>query len=63
MTTCLVCGKELQTDEVAITKKMINRGAERFYCKKCLAAKFKITVEDVDRLISNFRSAGCSLFN
>lgn len=63
MNACADCGKKLTCDEIAITKKMINRAATVFYCKACLAARFRIPVSDVDRLIENFRKAGCSLFN
>ena len=60
---CAVCSKPVSRDEIGITKKLINRGAESYLCKRCLAARFKITVEEIDRLIENFRRAGCSLFS
>ncbi|MBQ3668512.1 MAG: DUF2197 domain-containing protein [Clostridia bacterium] len=62
MEKCAVCQKTLTRDEIGITKKLINRGAESFLCKECLARRFKIEVKDVDRLIENFRRDGCSLF-
>ncbi len=30
--TCVNCGCSLSADEVAVTKKLINRGAASFYC-------------------------------
>ena len=63
MSACAQCGKELVHDEIAITQKLVNRGTERFYCTRCLAEKFKISEEDVRRLIENFKAAGCSLFS
>ena len=59
---CKVCGCDLTSDEIAITRKLVNRGATEFYCVRCLAEKFKITPDDVKGLIQRFREAGCSLF-
>ena len=59
---CRECGRPLTGDEIAITRKMVNRASEEFYCADCLAREFRITTEDVKRLIERFRAAGCSLF-
>ena len=59
---CVRCGKTLTNDEIAITKKLINRGAQESFCVPCLAARFHISEKDVEQLISNFKAAGCSLF-
>jgi len=59
---CAGCGRELVSDEIAVTRKMINRGATEFFCVDCLAGMFRITPEDVRGLIERFRKAGCSLF-
>ena len=62
MKDCVQCGKKLTDDEIAITRKLVNRGAEEFYCAECLARRFKIGTEEVYCLIERFREAGCSLF-
>ena len=59
---CSQCGRPLGTDEVALTKKMINRGAERFYCLSCLADHFEVTEEILRMKIREFREMGCTLF-
>jgi len=59
---CRECGKPITNDEIGITKKMVNRGCEEFYCMECLAREFRITVDDVKALIERFRAAGCTLF-
>lgn len=59
---CIGCGRELTRDEIAITKKLVNRGCEEFFCVDCLAREFRITAEDVRALIARFRAAGCTLF-
>ncbi|MBQ8162905.1 MAG: hypothetical protein IJZ93_00860 [Clostridia bacterium] len=60
---CIKCNKELSADEIAIYKRLINRGAESFECKECLAATLKVEVSEIDRKIDFFRRHGCTLFN
>ncbi len=62
MSRCAGCGRELESDEIAITRKLINRGAESFFCVTCLAKHFNISEQAVRQLIERFRAAGCSLF-
>ncbi len=59
---CCGCRAALTSDEVAITRRLINRGTTRFYCRSCLAEAFGLTTEDVDRAISYYRRIGCTLF-
>ncbi len=60
---CAVCGRELTKDEIAVTRKLINRGAKRFYCIDCLADYFEVRPDDIRERIAYFRSAGCVLFD
>ena len=62
MEQCSVCGAAVTRDEIGLTKKLINRGASEFLCRKCLAEKFDMTVEECDTLIVHFRDTGCHLF-
>ena len=59
---CLACGRLLTADEIAVTKKLINRGAARFYCVDCLAAYFEVSPADIRERIAYFRQMGCTLF-
>ena len=59
---CCRCGRLLVPDETALTKKMINRGADRFYCLSCLADHFEVTEEILRQKIREFREMGCTLF-
>ena len=59
---CLQCGRPLVPDEVALTRKMINRGASSFFCLSCLAARFEVTEEALRQKIREFREMGCTLF-
>ena len=62
MTACACCGKILTPDEIAVTKKLISRGAAEFYCVACLAEWFEVTPEEIRRRIETFRRMGCTLF-
>ena len=62
MLTCITCGRPLEKDEVALTKKLINRGATQYLCFDCLANKFEVTREDLEKKIEEFRQMGCTLF-
>lgn len=59
---CRKCGRELTADEVAITKKLINRGTRTYYCIGCLAEAFEVTEEDIREKIRYFKNMGCTLF-
>ena len=59
---CALCGRRLTSDEIAATKKLVNRGAQSFLCVPCLAKRFNITTADVQKPIEHFKDAGCSLF-
>ena len=54
---CRECGRPLTADEVAVTKKLICRGATEFLCVSCLAAYFEVRPEDIRERIAYFRSS------
>ena len=62
MAECCQCGKALTSDEIGAYKKLVNRGAEEFLCKHCLAEKFHITPVLIDEKIRQFKQQGCTLF-
>ena len=60
---CAVCGSDLDADEIALYKKLVNRGADSgFLCLCCLAAKLGTTVPALCESIVRFRRMGCTLF-
>ena len=63
MLKCICCGRELTHNEVGLTKKLINRGATQFLCIDCLARKFEVTREDLEKKIIEFKEMGCTLFS
>ena len=60
---CCECGRPVTSDEIAITKKLIHRGATAFYCVPCLAAYFEVPPETIRERIKYFRDMGCTLFS
>ena len=59
---CFQCEKPLKRDEIGLYRKLVNRGAQVFLCKSCIAAHFKMSEADCDSLIAHFKEAGCSMF-
>lgn len=59
---CFRCGRVLTRDEKALTRKLINRGCERFFCISCLAEHFEVAEEMLRHKIIEFREMGCTLF-
>lgn len=63
MESCYVCGKSnLKKDEIALTKKLINRKTKQFYCLACLAEHLEVTEEELVEKIEEFKNEGCTLF-
>ena len=62
MNECAGCGRVLTKDEIALTKKLINRGMERFFCLTCLAKSFSVSEELLKEKIEQFKRMGCTLF-
>lgn len=59
---CAQCGRTLDTLEIALHRKLVNRGAQTFLCKTCLARLYKLTEDDLDRMAAAFKAQGCTLF-
>ncbi len=57
------CGAILERDEIALTRKMINRGAEKFLCLRCLSDHFQVNDEILRQKIIEFKAMGCTLFD
>ena len=60
---CARCGAVLEKDDIALTRKMVNRGAETFFCVSCLAGHFELTEEILRNKIKEFKAMGCTLFS
>lgn len=45
MAECFKCGRRLTVNEIGLHKRLINRGAEEYMCKACLAKHFYVSEE------------------
>ncbi len=63
MKVCKNCGKPLETNEIGLHKKLINRACTEFMCKPCLAEYFSVSEELLDKKIKEFKEQGCLLFS
>ncbi len=59
---CYVCGKELAKNEIGLTKKLIDKKTNKFYCLTCLAEYLEVTEEELLAKIEEFKEEGCTLF-
>ncbi|MEG0457440.1 MAG: hypothetical protein RR549_04855 [Oscillospiraceae bacterium] len=59
---CINCNRPLERDDIAVHKKLINRGASEFMCKTCLAKFYKCDVSLIEKKIEQFKQQGCLLF-
>ncbi len=59
---CADCERELTSDEIGLSKKLISRATEVHYCTTCLSRKFNLSEDNLRELCEHFRAAGCSLF-
>ena len=60
---CYVCGKEsLSKNEIGLTRKLLNKNADIFYCLDCLADYLEVDTEFLLDKIEEFKEQGCTLF-
>ena len=62
MTQCYKCCKNITKDEIALTKKLVNRGCTKFLCIDCLSSEFKVSKQALTDKIIYFKNSGCTLF-
>ena len=59
---CYQCNKELDTIDVGAHRKLVNKCAERYMCRDCLARELGWSREYLDKIIQMYRERGCMLF-
>lgn len=63
MCKCTVCGKDLEKDEIAIFKKLVNRQSEDYLCIRCLSDYFEVEETLIREKIEYYKQQGCLLFS
>jgi hypothetical protein len=60
---CYVCRKTpLSKDEIGLTKKLIGKDVQKFYCLDCFADYLEVTTEELIAKIEEFKEEDCILF-
>jgi len=60
---CYVCGKKnLNKNEIGLTKKLLSRDAKIYYCLDCLAEYLEVDTELLLEKVEEFKAQGCYLF-
>lgn len=59
---CKTCGRDLINDEIALYKRLVNRGANEYLCLDCLSLRLSCDRELLENKIDEFRKSGCTLF-
>jgi hypothetical protein len=60
---CLICREpSLSKDEIGLSKKMLGRQIESFFCLECLADYLNVTTDELQNKIGEFKNQGCKLF-
>ena len=48
---CKECGADIHAEDIAIHRKLIDRGADTFFCIDCLAGKLGCRRSNIEELI------------
>lgn len=59
---CKVCQKSLTYNEMGLSKKLLGKATQEFYCKKCLAVRLKVSEQLLEEKQKQFLESGCTLF-
>ena len=60
---CFVCGKEnLSKNEIGLTKKLLDKNTQQYYCLDCLAEYLEIDTDFLIEKVEEFKEQGCTLF-
>lgn len=62
MDKCMICKRELTSDETGLHKKLFNRGASQFMCINCSSEYLEVPKELLQSKIEQFKEMGCTLF-
>lgn len=62
MSRCRDCEKELTTNEIGISIRLMSRDGKLLLCRQCLSQELKVAPEIIDKKIDQFRQMGCPLF-
>ena len=59
---CCLCEKSVSADEIAMTRRLVRKTADEFFCMGCLSERLGISVPDLEKKMAYFKAIGCTLF-
>lgn len=62
MKQCIYCNKDLDKDEIALSKKMLGKNTKQYLCLDCLSEYLNTDREMLIEKIEQFKEEGCILF-
>ncbi|MBQ8495813.1 MAG: hypothetical protein IJ465_08675 [Clostridia bacterium] len=62
MSRCQQCEREMTTNELGISLRLMGRDGKILLCRECLAARLQVPPETIDKKIEQFKNQGCPLF-
>lgn len=62
MSQCKNCKRELSSNEIGLSRKLINKETVDYYCLDCLALKFGCERKKLEEIIERCKCQGCLLF-
>ncbi len=63
MYNCMKCDRALTKDEIALFKKLVNRGAQKYMCLSCMSTYFQVPETAMIKKIQQYKEIGCTLFS
>lgn len=60
---CYICGNKISKNEIGLTKKLIKKDTNQYYCLSCLAEQLEVSTEELEDKIEEFKDEGCKLFD
>lgn len=62
MKHCQGCARELSTNEIGISYRLLGKDGKRLLCRDCLARELKVDPAIIDKKIDQYKKMGCPLF-
>lgn len=62
MKKCCDCEKILTKDEIGMSRKMLGKDTDNYFCLECMAEYLDTTIEELLDRIEMFKEEGCTLF-
>lgn len=62
MRQCQTCNRELTTNEIGISMRLLGKDGKRLLCRQCLAQELNVDIAVIEKKIQQYKKMGCPLF-